>query len=119
MITLRGNRIRICKYKLTNGDRVKYSNEIISGYEVEELDITNELWLDGKECESIQIAIEMASLGENYFIVQDLKQQLSDTDYQIIKCYEYQLANLELPYDIAELHTERQLLRDKINGVVS
>ena len=45
----------------------------------------------------------------------DLKKQLESTDYKIIKCYEYQLAGLELPYDVAELHQERQLLRDLIN----
>ena len=48
-------------------------------------------------------------------IIADLKRQLEETDYKIIKCSEYQLAGLEMPYDIAELHTERQALRDKIN----
>jgi len=45
----------------------------------------------------------------------ELKKQLAETDYKIIKCYEYQLAGLELPYDIQALHTERQSLRDRIN----
>jgi hypothetical protein len=36
-------------------------------------------------------------------------------DYKIIKCSEYQLAGKELPYDITELHAERQALRDEIN----
>ena len=45
----------------------------------------------------------------------ELKKQLAETDYKIIKCYEYQLAGLELPYDIQTLHTERQVLRDRIN----
>ena len=44
-----------------------------------------------------------------------LKKQLEETDYQIIKSSEYQLLGLELPYDLAELHTKRQVLRDKIN----
>ena len=44
-----------------------------------------------------------------------LKQELSSTDYQIIKCYEYQLQGLEAPYNITALHTTRQALRDKIN----
>ncbi len=44
-----------------------------------------------------------------------LKAQLSETDYKIIKCYEYNLAGLELPYDIQELHKDRQDIRDKIN----
>lgn len=44
-----------------------------------------------------------------------LKQEIESSDYQIIKCYEYALNNLDLPYDIAKLHEERQALRDQIN----
>ena len=44
-----------------------------------------------------------------------LKGELAATDYKIIKCSEYSLNGQELPYDIAELHAERQALRDKIN----
>lgn len=44
-----------------------------------------------------------------------LKQKLTDTDYQVTKCYEASLIGDELPYDIAKLHTERQKIRDKIN----
>lgn len=45
-----------------------------------------------------------------------LKKQLQQTDYKIIKCYEYELAGEEPPYDMKALHTERQALRDEING---
>ena len=48
-------------------------------------------------------------------LITELESILSATDYKIIKCYEYQLAELELPYDVAELHAERQALRDEIN----
>jgi len=44
-----------------------------------------------------------------------LKKQLEETDYQIIKSSEYQLLGLEAPYNLEELHAERQALRDKIN----
>ena len=47
--------------------------------------------------------------------ISNLKTQLNETDYKIVKCSEYQLAGLELPYDIQLLHTERQSLRDRIN----
>ena len=47
--------------------------------------------------------------------IAELKAQLDDTDWKIIKCNEYQLAGEELPYDIAELHAQRQALRDEIN----
>lgn len=44
-----------------------------------------------------------------------LKQQLSDSDYQVTKCYEASLIGDVLPYDIGELHKNRQSIRDKIN----
>ena len=47
--------------------------------------------------------------------VAELKAQLADTDYQIIKAYEYALVGLEVEYDITALHTERQGIRDEIN----
>ena len=46
-----------------------------------------------------------------------LKDVLNSTDYRIIKCCEYSLSNLELPYDIESLHAERQALRDQINAL--
>ena len=45
---------------------------------------------------------------------EDLKRQLDSTDYKIIKSYEYQLAGLETPYDISELHAEREAIRVQI-----
>lgn len=56
---------------------------------------------------------------EGEFEIAELKKQLSETDYKIIKCFEYQFAGLELPYDIQTLHTERQALRDRINELES
>ena len=47
--------------------------------------------------------------------IAELKAELSSTDYKIIKCSECSLAGVELPYDISELHTARQALRDEIN----
>lgn len=47
--------------------------------------------------------------------IAELKTELNSTDYKIIKCSEYQLAGIDLPYDVAELHTQRQTLRDEIN----
>lgn len=44
-----------------------------------------------------------------------LKEQISSTDYKIIKCSECSLAGIELPYDIKALNEERQALRDRIN----
>lgn len=47
--------------------------------------------------------------------IEILKEQLTQSDYQIIKCYEYSLIGKELPYNMAELHNKRQEVRDKIN----
>ncbi len=44
-----------------------------------------------------------------------LKKRLAESDYKIIKSAEYQMNNMDMPYDISSLHTERQALRDKIN----
>lgn len=46
-----------------------------------------------------------------------LKEQLAATDYQVIKVAEYAAAGLPAPYDIAQLHAERQGLRDAINAL--
>lgn len=52
--------------------------------------------------------------------IRNLQAQLSSTaspigDWKVAKFYEYVLAGLEAPYDIQELHTERQAIRDRIN----
>jgi hypothetical protein len=47
--------------------------------------------------------------------INSLKKQLSAGDYKITKCYEANLLKEALPYNISELHVERQILRDKIN----
>lgn len=47
--------------------------------------------------------------------IAELKNQLSATDYKIIKCAECQLLGVEMPYDVEELHAERQAIRDLIN----
>lgn len=43
-----------------------------------------------------------------------LKSELTATDYQVIKSYEYTLTKQPLPYDLNGLHSERQQLRDRI-----
>lgn len=49
--------------------------------------------------------------------IEELKLELADTDYKVIKCMEYQLAGLESPYDIKELNENRQSIRDTINAI--
>ena len=47
--------------------------------------------------------------------IAQLKEQLSATDYKVIKCAECQLLGEAMPYDVAELHAQRQAIRDEIN----
>lgn len=49
------------------------------------------------------------------FQINKLTLELQQTDYKIIKSYEAQLIGNELPYDINEVHYQRQAIRDKIN----
>lgn len=58
---------------------------------------------------------EQKQKEEDDFLIAKYQKELAETDYKIIKCYEYQLSHLELPYDIETLHQQRQALRDKIN----
>ena len=51
--------------------------------------------------------------------IESLKSELQESDYKVIKCAEAICLNAELPYDMAELHKERQALRDKINELES
>lgn len=47
--------------------------------------------------------------------IDDAKNKLASSDYKIIKCFECSLLGLDLPYDLNDLHEERQGMRDKIN----
>lgn len=46
-----------------------------------------------------------------------IKAELSETDYQVIKCYEASLIGEELPYDIKALHEDRNEKRAQINAL--
>lgn len=44
-----------------------------------------------------------------------LKNELSDSDYMVIKSYEATMAGLPVEYNMTEIHFSRQTIRDKIN----
>lgn len=46
-----------------------------------------------------------------------IKAELSETDYQVIKCYEASLVGEEQPYDIKALHEDRNEKRAQINAL--
>ena len=47
--------------------------------------------------------------------VVDLKKMLTDSDYQIIKCYEAFMRQQPLPYNLEELSAQRDAWRAEIN----
>lgn len=51
--------------------------------------------------------------------ISELKGKLASTDYKVIKCSECQILGQEMPYDVTELHAERQAIRDQINNLQS
>ena len=58
-------------------------------------------------------------MDRRYMEIERLKSELQDSDYKVIKCAEAICLNEELPYNMTELHKERQALRDKINELES
>ena len=99
--------------------------KIVGGVEISELppykDIRrqisckfeNEKWIFDEE--KYQEILKQEAEEEKQAKIKELQSELNESDYKIIKCNEYKLAELELPYNIAELHKERQALRDEIN----
>lgn len=58
--------------------------------------------------------------GNLYMEICSLKASLTSDaseigDWKVVKCYEYALVGLPVPYDIVELNKQRQEVRDKIN----
>jgi len=49
--------------------------------------------------------------------INSIKIKLVETDYQVIKCYEAQLLQEEMPYDLQELLAQRKAWRDEINAI--
>lgn len=58
---------------------------------------------------------QISALGE---VIADKKQELAETDYIIVKLYEYSLVGKECEeYNLDEVHTQRQAIRDEINNL--
>ena len=68
--------------------------------------------------EDAQIVDNEQVVDDNGFLLSEierLKSELQESDYKVIKCTEAICLNAEMPYDMTELHDERQALRDNIN----
>lgn len=75
------------------------------------MEINEEALAEWKAAEASEMTVDRSAAEQ----IAALKAGLDATDDKIIKCSEYQLARLELPYDVAALHAERQAIRDQIN----
>ena len=51
--------------------------------------------------------------------IERLKSELQESDYKVIKCAAAMAVGAAMPYNVTELHKERQALRDKINELES
>ena len=72
--------------------------------------------IDGKVVQFWEVKTDPEAIQTQ---IDELKEQLSESDYRVTKCYECSLVGESLPYDIQELHTERQAVRDEINRLES
>lgn len=87
--------------------------------------INNEFVLDADKWAAIEAErakaeaerAEAARIAGIRHEIDTLKETIESTDYQVIKCYEYSLMKLAMPYDIETLHAERQAMRDEINAL--
>lgn len=74
------------------------------------------------QADESQIALNEQVVDNNGLLLSEierLKSELQESDYKVIKCAEAICLNAELPYNMTELHKERQALRDKINELES
>ena len=70
------------------------------------------------QAEESQIAVNEQVVDDNGLLLSEierLKSELQESDYKVIKCAEAMTIGEELPYNMTELHNERQALRDKSN----
>ena len=74
------------------------------------------------QAEESQIAVNEQVVDDNGLLLSEierLKSELQESDYKVIKCAEAMAVGAEMPYNVTELHKERQALRDKINELES
>ena len=70
------------------------------------------------QADEAQIAVNEQVVDDNELLLSEIermKSELQESDYKVIKCAEAMAVGEELPYNMTELHNERQSLRDKIN----
>lgn len=51
--------------------------------------------------------------------IRELKENLQNTDFKVLKCYEASMLDEPLPYDLPELVAERRAWRAELNELES
>lgn len=105
------NHETITEYDLTKGQLYP---AITIREDAKPIDNKKKFVWDDEDYEEVQMYVPNCE-KTNAEKIAELKAQLSKTDYKVIKCSECQMLGQELPYDLAELHAERQTIRDQIN----
>lgn len=93
-----------------SGKRIEVDGRVI-------LNPTEEMLADAgwTKVEPTQPSEEELARMERLAEVENLKMQLAESDYKVIKIAECVACNLPMPYDAETLHSERQAIRDRIN----
>ena len=107
--------------KIVNGERhCKPASKIVvikDGFQ--HFNATEEMLLeDGWIPEEViveEISDKEIACNEAIDEIEILKENLSSTDYKVIKCMEAYLCGEEMPYDVNALHEERNSQRNRIN----
>ena len=111
MRVINQNRETITQYDLSTGRLVPTTVIRADAPPID--NVTKFAWAD-EDYEQVQMYIPNPVKTTAQQIA-ELKAQLSATDYKVIKCSECQLLGMEMPYDVGELHAQRQAIRDQIN----
>ena len=56
-------------------------------------------------------------IAQKQIEIENLQNELSESDYIMSKAYEYSLVGKTTDYDIEKIHLKRQALRDRINAI--
>ncbi|MCR5755625.1 MAG: hypothetical protein K6G30_12540 [Acetatifactor sp.] len=111
-------------YPMDNGEYEKYTTLYRQGNGWYELSDDGSVYTEVAPVQPVEPTPEELAEAERQRQIADLQSQINakkaliqSTDYQIIKTYEYSLVGLEAEYDIAELHLQRQEIRDEINDL--
>lgn len=96
-------------------DGFKPYNESVQKPSVSGLQALKMVYQEQEDCIAGQFEVEENSPEKVRAEISRLKDQLSSTDYRLVKSYEYYIAGKPLPYDTEGLTSERQTIRDRIN----